>query len=98
MRSRGELARVRGYLVAQLIVFGLPVHGIDRNQECENAGPLDVTQELKSEALPFMRAFDDSGNVRNYESAMIGELHYAEVWRERRERVIRDFGSSRGDD
>src|SRR3954464_9940084 len=52
----GEVRRIRGDLRAKLIVFSLPIHRIDWNQKSQQPRPLDVAEELKSQALPFVRA------------------------------------------
>ena len=65
MRLLREIARVRGDLVAELVVFRLPIHRVDRNQKGEQPRALDVPQELQTESLTFVRSFDDSRDVRD---------------------------------
>src|SRR2546425_12868154 len=93
MRTVCQLGRIRRNLSSQPIVLFLPIHRIDRNQKREQSSPLDVTQKLKTESLPFVRAFDDSGNVRDDESAVVAQLNHAEVWRESGEWIVADFWS-----
>ena len=93
--SSAEYSRT---LVPQLIVLCLPVHRESiGEQEREHARALDVAQELEAEPLALVRAFDDAGNVGDDERAVVAELHDAEVRRERRERIVGDLGTRRGD-
>jgi hypothetical protein len=85
-------------LAAKLVVFRLPIHRIDGNQKGEETGALDVPQKLQSESLPFVRAFDDAGNVGDDERSIPGQRHDAKVRNQRREGVIRDLGTRGGDD
>src|SRR5690242_14639486 len=57
-----------------------------------------MSEELKPESAPFVRALDDSGKVRDDERPVIGELYDAEIRGQRRERVVADFGMRRGHD
>ena len=54
----------------------------------EQARAFDVTQELVSEARPFMRAFDQARNVGDDKAAADIHGDDAEVGDERGERVI----------
>jgi hypothetical protein len=67
------------------------------DQMNQQTGALDVPQKLNSEAVAFVRAFDDAGNIGHNERAVIAELNDAEVRFERGERVIGDLGSGGGD-
>src|SRR5215475_10796012 len=60
MRLLCELERIRFDLAAQLVVFRLPVDGVDRHQKGKHARALDVSQELKAESFALVRAFDDA--------------------------------------
>src|SRR5687767_3760592 len=71
VRTPGQLLRMRRDFMTELIVFGLPVHRIDRNQERQKARALDVAQELETESLPLMRTLDDARNVSDHESPVI---------------------------
>jgi hypothetical protein len=44
----GELGRIRRDLAPELVIFLLPVHRIDRNEERQKARSLDVTEKLKA--------------------------------------------------
>jgi hypothetical protein len=63
MRFLRELFGVLLDLAAQLIVLRLPVFRVDRDEEREQTGALDVPQELQPESLALVRALDDAGNV-----------------------------------
>ena len=89
---------VRLHLGAQSIVHRLWVGRIERNQEGEQPGALDMLQETKTQPLPQVRTFDDAGNVRDDEGAVAAQAHHAEVGLEGRERVVGDLGPGRGDD
>ena len=45
----------------------------------------------------LVRAFDQPGDVRDHEAAVVAELNDAEIRRERRERVVGDLRPRRGD-
>src|SRR5215831_16486250 len=52
---------------------------------------LEMPQKLMAETEPAMRAFDQSRHVGDDEAAVAGQLHDAEVWRQRRERIVGDL-------
>ena len=56
-----------------------------------------MAEELESQTLPFVRSFDDAGNVGDDEGPMVGKLDDAEVGLERGERVVGDLWTSGGD-
>src|SRR5579862_1842552 len=66
----------------------------------EQAGALDVAQELRAKSLAEVRAFNQSGYVGDDEGFFIGHFahgHDSEVGLEGSERVVGDFGASGGD-
>src|SRR5947207_15909046 len=91
MRFLREIAGVGRNLLAELVVFALPVHGVDRDQEGEQPRTLDVPQELQAESLSFVRSFDDSRDVRDDKRPPVAQLRDAKVWRAGREGLIRDL-------
>src|SRR5262245_66494174 len=56
VRLLRELQRIRVDLGPKLIVFRLPIDGVDRDEERQDARSLDVTEELKTEPTSFVRA------------------------------------------
>src|SRR5207253_3876716 len=56
----------------------------------KHGAALDVAEEFVSEAVAFMSAFDEAGNVGNNECLIIN-ADDAEVWNERGERIVGDF-------
>jgi len=48
------------------------------------------------EAVSFVRAFDQPGHVGDDEAAIVAEAHHAQIRRQRRERIVGDFGTGRG--
>ena len=63
----------------------------------EHLGPLDVAQELVAEAVAFVRALDQAGHIGDDEAAVVAQRDHAQVRRERRERVVGDLRTRRGD-
>src|SRR5690349_6497192 len=98
MRLLRELGRV-GYVFApQLVVLLLPVHRVDRNQESENAGPLDVPQKLQTKSTSLVRALDDARYVGDDERARVAHLHDAQIRAERSKGIVGDLRPRRRDD
>ena len=95
---RAQRLAVQPDLAPQPIVHGLRVRRVERNQEREHAGALDVLQKPKAETLAGVRALDDAGNVGDDEGAMIGQSDDAEVGLERGERIVGDLGAGRRHD
>src|SRR6185437_2805933 len=91
VRLEGELRRVRGDLGAELVVLRLPVHGVDRDEEGEEARALDVAQKLESEPAPFVGALDDARNIGDDERAPVAQLYDAQVGAERGEGIVSDL-------
>src|SRR5450759_1567441 len=97
MRLGREVRRVLADLTPQLVVLRLPVHRVDRDQERQDPGSLDVPEELEAQALPLVRSFDDPRNVRDHERPVVGQLDHTEVGLEGREGVVGDLWASGGD-
>ncbi len=98
-RTGGEVFGVRGELVFEDVELAPVVIGLDIGrveEDDEDAGTLDVAEELVPEALPPGCTLDEAGDVGKDELAVI-ERHDAEVGCERRERVIGDLRSRCGD-
>ena len=70
-------------------------HPVDEMHE--RRGPLAVPQELEPEAPPQVRILDKAGHVE-HDSPPLADLHNAEHWLQRRERVVRDLRLRAGDD
>src|SRR5436190_19197089 len=98
MRLGRQIRRILGDFQPQLVVLRLPIHGVDRDQERKDSGALDVPEKLQAESLAFMGAFDDAGDVGDYERSLVTELNDAEVGLESRERIVGDLGARSGDD
>src|SRR5690242_7800162 len=60
----------------------------------QQASANEVSQELMTQASPFGGAFDETGNIRDYEAAVLVDANYAEVWVQCREGVVGYLGSS----
>ena len=72
----------------------------DIDQVEQEAGALDVAQELGAEAGAEVRAFDEAGHVGDDEGLLVGLLadgDHAEVGLEGGEGVVGDFGLGGGD-
>ena len=63
----------------------------------QHLGALEMRQELRAEAVPEVRALDQSRHVRHDEAAVVAEVDDAEIGRQRRERVVGDLRPRRGD-
>ncbi len=57
---------------------------------------LDVTKKFMPKAHAFVRAFDQSRNIRGHERRVPGVDH-SKIGRQRGERVVRNLGTSRTD-
>src|SRR5882724_2174064 len=57
-----------------------------------------MLEEPEAQALPHVRALDDTGNIRGDERPVVRERHHTEVRLERREGVIGDLRASGGND
>jgi hypothetical protein len=93
-----ERLAVEPDLVPQPVVRRLEIRRVERHEEGEHAGTLDVLEEAETESLARVGALDDAGDVRHDERPSLGEAHHAEVGLERGERVVRDLGAGRGQD
>ena len=72
----------------------------DVDEVDDDAGALDVFEELDAEAVAEVRAFDEAGKVGDGEGFGVGELadlDYAEVGFERGEGVVGDLGLGGGE-
>src|ERR1700722_15099966 len=78
-----------------------PVRGVgDVDQMDDDAGALDVTEELDAEACAEMRAFDEAGEIGYGEGFgvwVFADLDDAEVGFERGEGVVGDLGLGGGE-
>ena len=63
----------------------------DIDEMNEQPSTFDVAQELNAQAVSFVRAFDQAGNV-GHDERMIARLDNAQIWFESGERVIGNFG------
>ena len=66
--SRRSAALYAAHFLAQPLVDLLGVGRVERNQEREHPGALDVLQEPEAEALAGVRPFDDAGDVGHDEA------------------------------
>jgi hypothetical protein len=64
----------------------------------EHARTLDVAQKAIAETRTLMRPFDQSGNINHHEGLKFVDAHDAQLRFERRERIVGDFGTRRGND
>ena len=64
----------------------------------EDRATLHVPEELISESVAFMRAFDETGDVGDHERLIVVARNHAEIRDERREGIIRDLRFGRADD
>ena len=90
---RRQLLGVEPHLAAELVVHLLGVVGVERHQEGEDPGPLDMLEELEPQSLPLVGPFDDAGNVGHHERPRAAELDDAEIGLERREGIVGDLGA-----
>src|SRR5438876_11928254 len=58
---------------------------------------LQMSQEAGPESGTLRRAFNETGNVRHHETAVLTDVDHAQVRMERGEGIGRHFGLSRGD-
>jgi len=58
----------------------------------DDAGPFDVTQELKSESDPHRCPFDDARHIGHDETAEAFDIDDAQIGDEGCERISADFG------
>src|SRR5687768_4368382 len=92
-----ERAAVEAYLLPQTAVRRLRIRMVQRHQEGQHAGALDVLKELEPESLARVCALDDAGNVGDHERAALAQAGDAEIGLERRERIVGDPGTGRGE-
>ena len=64
----------------------------------EHPRAFDVLEKLIAETNSLVRAFEQSGNVDDNERFVIGDAHDAQLWFQRRERILRDFRPRRRHD
>jgi hypothetical protein len=89
LRARLETGAVRGKLVVDRreALGRVVLRGVDHVQEEIRA--LEMGQELVSEAVPFARALDQPGDVRDGElTRRVRRVDGAEHRRQRRERIV----------
>ena len=67
------------------------VHEVDQHLRA-----IEMLQEPIAESLAFVRALDEPGHVGDDEAAIAAQRDDAEIRDERRERVVGDLGSRRG--
>ena len=61
------------------------------DQVKQHTSAFDMLQELNSEAMAKMSAFNEAGNIRNDERSIGVHRNDAEMGFERRKRIVRDF-------
>ena len=64
----------------------------------QQAAAVDVAQEVVAQTRAVGRALDDAGDVRHDEARALGDVHHAEVRKQRREVVVCDLRVRLGDD
>ena len=80
------------------IVYGIASGGARHVDEVhEDLRPLEMPQELVAQTEAAMRALDETRNVGEHEAAIVAQPDDAEIGRQRRERIVGDLGSRRGD-
>ena len=57
----------------------------------EQTRALDVAEELSSQAVAFVRAFDQSGHIGHHECSVVSGLHYAQIRNQGGKRIIRNL-------
>ena len=60
-----------------------------------------MAQETIAQAVAFVRAFDQSGNIGNHKSAKVTHVHHSQIRLKRRERIVGDLrtrGGNPGDE
>ena len=67
------------------------------NEMHEHLRPLDVPKKLVPEAVAFVRALDQPGDVCDDEAAIVAQRDDAQVWHERGERIVGDLRARGGD-
>ena len=93
MRFRSELFGVRRRFASQQIVRRLRIGTINRHEHRNRTGPFDMLEKAEPESFARVRAFDDAGDVGDHKGAMVRESDDAEVWLQRRERIVSDLGA-----
>src|SRR5207247_1034812 len=63
----------------------------DVDQMHEYAGSFQMAQELMSQSLSVVRAFNQPGDVRDDETAIAAQAHDAEIGDKRREGIVGDL-------
>ena len=61
------------------------------NQMKQHLGPLYMPQKTITESMAFMRAFDQTGNVRDHKSTKVARVNHAQVRLKRGKRIVGDF-------
>src|ERR1051326_6582922 len=97
MRLFVEGSAVTPNLVAEPIVYGAGIAGIEGDEERQNPGAFDMLEEPEAQALTRVRTFHDAGDVGDNQRTVIGQLHDAEIGLERSKRVIGDLRARSGD-
>ena len=80
--------------IAHRIRIRIERRDIDEVQQ--HAGALQMLEETDAEARAFRGAFDEPGNVRHHEAALVAARDHAEIRIQRGERIVRDFRPRRG--
>ena len=104
---RADQLRLRGQLRSEQLQFLpddvhvrdriAPRHARDVDEMNEHLRPFEMPEELVSQSLPAMRAFDQAGDVRDDKAAFVAQADDAEVRDECGEWVIGDLRTRRGD-
>src|SRR5258707_11254388 len=55
-----------------------------------------MAQKTITQSVAFVRAFDQSGDVGNHKGAKVTHVDDTQIWLKRRERIIGDFWTRRG--
>ena len=58
---------------------------------------LEVAQKTIAQSVAFVRAFDQSGDIGNNKSAKVAHVHNPQIRLKRREGIVSDFRTRRGD-
>ena len=93
-----EFGVVLTEFVEEDVVLAADVSAVGGDEEEEDGVALDVAQETYAEPFAPAGAFDDAGDVRHDEGAVVAVGDDAEVGDEGGEGVVGDFGFGGGDD
>src|SRR4051812_31945607 len=91
----GQRWTVQSNFVAKPVVHRLGLLAIERDEQRDDTGTLDVLQETKTQSFPLVGSLDDARDVGHDECAMPRQGDHPQVGLQRGEGIVRNLGTRR---